>query len=267
MKKAGITYLKFVFPAFLLLLVFSAKAQTTQKAGISTDKLSYRLSNDRDSLYITISTTDSLLQRNILGSGITFTLNAGGGPKSVTFPVNEKKDGNSYIDAGSRQLQMKVLLTPYRKIKVSGFIDIHDELLSCRNLYGIRAAMVYDAGKNNLGYRLTLPLKILQTDAAGNKEWPYSIKVNRLEREVTAYLYIEAHMGLKSNNNYSTLTAAANSNEAKAFNEQNAERELDQLKAGKVKFNTRTMDNSSPFSKRVILLTRGAEFSGKYVLQ
>jgi hypothetical protein len=181
---------KYIYVMLMMLPALACYAQTAQKADreATIDKLSYRLSNDRDSLYVNINTTDSLLQRNMLGSGITFTLNAGGA-KSITFPVNEKTDEGGVMDAGRQQLQLKALLTQYRKISVSGFAGIHDELLSSGNFYGIRAAMVYDDNNNRMSYTLTIPLKLLQTDAASNKEWPFSIKVNRLERKVIIYLY------------------------------------------------------------------------------
>ena len=66
-----------------------------------------------------------------------------------------------------------------KMISVSGFAGIHDELLSARNFYGIRADIVYDDDHNRMNYSLAIPIKLLQTDAASSKEWPFSIKINR----------------------------------------------------------------------------------------
>ncbi len=260
---------KYIYVLLMMLPALAGYAQTAQKADneITTDKLSYHLSNDRDSLYLNINTTDSLLQRNILGSGITFTLNAGGA-KSITFPVNEKTDEGGVIDAGRQQLQLKALLTQYRKISVSGFAGIHDELLSARNFYGIRVAIVYDDNNNSMSYTLTIPLKLLQTGSASNNEWPFSIKVNRLERTVIKYLYSWLDTwGHNTNGNYMKLTQLANSESSKSLDERLGDAYLNKLKAGTAKFVGKDPDGFPTFSTLVIPLTRNAKFSGKYVLQ
>ena len=200
-----------------------------------------------------------------------------GALKAPTFPVNEKNDEGGVMDASRQQLlQLKALLTQYRKISVSGFPGIHDELLSTRNFYGIRAAIVYDVNNNSMSYTLTIPLKLLQTGSVSNKEWPFTIKVNHAwKKDVTAqeiwWAQLNGINGINpdehGNYNYQELRKIASSDRSKSVQDERSETNLNSLKAGKAKFHTKGLDGDSLFSTDVIPLTRRAEISGKYILQ
>ena len=67
-----------------------------------------------------------------------------------------------------------------KEIKLFGFKDIQDSLISIYNEYGIKAALGYDA-KGSFTYELALPLKALGLTPASAKEIAYNVKVNGLQ--------------------------------------------------------------------------------------
>lgn len=80
-------------------------------------------------------------------------------PDSATLAANRKKT----LDAA-------------KEIKVFGFKDVTDSLVSIYNEYGLKAAIGYDA-QGNYTYELAVPLKLLNLTADG-KAIAYNIKVN-----------------------------------------------------------------------------------------
>jgi hypothetical protein len=80
-------------------------------------------------------------------------------PDSATLAANRKKT----LDAA-------------KEIKVFGFKDVTDSLISIYNEYGIKAGIGYDA-QGNYTYELAVPLKLLNLTADG-KAIAYNIKVN-----------------------------------------------------------------------------------------
>jgi hypothetical protein len=87
------------------------------------------------------------------GGGRNFT------PDSATLAANRKRT----LDAA-------------KEIKVFGFKDLTDSLVSIYNEYGLKAAIGYDA-QGNYTYELAVPLKLLNLTADG-KAIAYNIKVN-----------------------------------------------------------------------------------------
>ena len=151
-------------------------------------RISYTLSNDKDNLYLVIKTKDTVLQGDILGSGITFSIDRNG-KKSTTFPANQLKDKSGYLYLNPTQVQIKAALTKYRKIAVEGFPAIADEQLSTANLYGIQIAMGYDDA-GYLVYEEAIPLTLFQADDPANKEWAFTVKINGLESKQIAYNFV-----------------------------------------------------------------------------
>ena len=69
----------------------------------------------------------------------------------------------------------KSQLAQAREIKVSGFREIQDSLISIYNEYGVKVAAKYDA-QGSLIFEVALPLKLVQINP-GN-EFAYNVKIN-----------------------------------------------------------------------------------------
>ena len=156
-------------------------------------KLNYTISNDKTNLYMVVKTKDAAMQSDILGSGITFSVNTKGKKSttySLTFPARiQDEDPVKYMHLDPTQTQAKAVTTKYRKIKPEGFKDIKDEELSTSNPYGIQVAIGYD-DEGYLVYEEAIPLTLFHTDPA-DKEWAFNIKINGLERDVKVQIKID----------------------------------------------------------------------------
>jgi hypothetical protein len=71
----------------------------------------------------------------------------------------------------------KTLVTSSKEIKVSGFKDITDSLISIYNEHSIKTAIAYDA-QNSYTYEAAIPLKLLGLSLENPKEFSYQVKVN-----------------------------------------------------------------------------------------
>jgi hypothetical protein len=79
-------------------------------------------------------------------------------------------------DSATLAANRKRTLDAAKEIKVFGFKDVTDSLVSIYNQYGLKAAIGYDA-QGNYTYELAVPLKLLNLTADG-KAIAYNIKVN-----------------------------------------------------------------------------------------
>jgi hypothetical protein len=171
-------------------------------------KLFYSVSNDDQLLYLVVKSTDTQNSNKIAAGGISFILNTDGKKKakdavSFTYPVivrAARPDGdrggfggagggfgggdrggfggrNATPDSATLAARHKQTIDAAKEIKVLGFKDIADSLLSVYNEYGIKSAIGYDA-KGNYTYELAIPLKLLNLTPGDNKEIAYAIKVN-----------------------------------------------------------------------------------------
>lgn len=82
---------------------------------------------------------------------------------------------NATPDSATLAARHKQTIDGAKEIKIFGFKDITDSLVSIYNEYGIKAAIGYDAA-GNYGYELAIPLTLLNI-SAGNS-FAYNIKVN-----------------------------------------------------------------------------------------
>jgi hypothetical protein len=149
-------------------------------------KINYTISNDKNNLYLVVKTKDTVKQSNILGSGITFSINTKGRKTTTywtTFPIRGKEDPGDYQKLDPTQTQAKIALTKYRKMEVKGFADITDARLDPSNVYGIQVAMGYDDA-GYLVYEETIPLVLFHTGNSADKEWAFNICINGLLRDV-----------------------------------------------------------------------------------
>lgn len=147
-------------------------------------KLNYTLANDKDNLYLVIRTNNLEQQSDVLGGGITFSVDVKGRNKAsyaLTFPA-----GISLGSAGSAmdadQIMLKVKTTRFRKIKAEGFSGIDDgQLLSTSNSNGIEVATGYDEN-GYLTYEELIPLALFSAGKYLDKEWAFNIKLNGLQK-------------------------------------------------------------------------------------
>lgn len=108
---------------------------------------------------------------------------AGGAPGGVvvvggfsTGPGGPGGMRNFTPDSATLAANHKKTIEAAKEIKVFGFKDVTDSLVSIYNEYGLKAAIGYDA-QGNYTYELAVPLKLLNLTADG-KAIAYNIKVN-----------------------------------------------------------------------------------------
>jgi hypothetical protein len=184
-------------------------------------KLFYTLSNDDQSLYLVVKSTDSQNNNKIAAGGITFTINTDGKKKdkdayAITFPVVARLERGNFGGAGgpgaggfggggpggggfggggaggfggfnrngatdtaAMAARRKQTLAAAKEIKIFGFKDVTDSLISVYNEYGVKASIGYDAA-GNYAYELAIPLKMLNLVPGDKKEIAYQVKVNGL---------------------------------------------------------------------------------------
>ena len=161
-------------------------------------KLFYTVSNNEKYLYLALTTTDAENNTKIAAGGITLTINTEGKKKEkgafmLTYPVitrasRGQRGGGRFgrqqtgtaadtavVNAAHRQL-----IASSKEIKVLGFKDVDDTLISIYNEYGIKTAIGYDT-LGNYEYELAVPLKMLGLSADNAQEFAYNIKVNGLQ--------------------------------------------------------------------------------------
>ena len=163
----------------------------TMKAYNKSTRLYYLVANDDKYLYLAIRATDVTNKAKIAAGGITFTINTSGKKKdkdafALTYPVIQRQQGRGGrgtrgggsfgTDSASRQQ----LISAAKEIKVSGFKDVDDTLISIYNEYSIKAAIGFDSD-GNYCYELAVPLKMLGLNADEAPQIGYNLKVNGLQ--------------------------------------------------------------------------------------
>ncbi|WP_237073557.1 DOMON domain-containing protein [Mucilaginibacter mali] len=110
----------------------------------------------------------------------------GGPPAGAVVVVGGMAGGGM---GGGRPFQMdsatlasmhKATIDAAKEIKLFGFKDIADSVISVYNEYNIKAAIGYDA-KGALTYEMAVPLKSLGLSTDSPKEFAYNIKVNGIQ--------------------------------------------------------------------------------------
>lgn len=155
--------------------------------------LNYTLANDDKNLYLIIKSSDVVNNNKIIGGGISFIVNTKGAKKgqdqySITYPVLTRADIRNAAKGWANQkftpnqrdsaildLRTKITLS-MDEIKIGGFHEVTDSLISIYNEYGIKTTSSFDA-KGAFIYELALPLKLLNLSQQNN-EFSYHISVN-----------------------------------------------------------------------------------------
>ncbi len=161
----------------------------------STERhLNYDIANTKDTLYLAIRFNDRVDQVRVLRAGLTFSIDPKGKKKeafSITFPLNTETNVSlrSLRDTGmaestkqEREELMRERLTSLRGIKVEGFKDIEDEMITTSNTYGIQTAVNYD-DNGYLVCEAAIPLRFFHVDDLTKNEWSFNFKLNGIERK------------------------------------------------------------------------------------
>lgn len=178
-------------------------------------KLYYTVSNDSKYLYLQLKSTDATNNAKIQAGGITFTVNTDNKKKeedafAITYPVVKRQQrgqrggggaggpggaggrggfGGGFgafgarggtVDSAALREANNQFIAASKEIKVSGFKDIPDSLVSIYNEYSIKAAMGFNA-QGNFTYEIAIPLKELGITPTKAKEFSYNIKLNGLQ--------------------------------------------------------------------------------------
>jgi hypothetical protein len=188
--------------------------QDTLQAFNRTALLGYTIANDEKNIYLAVKSPDFINTARILSGGLTLTINTEGKKKEdeafrITFPIvkaatrgsGERGQGISDqrrtgISGGQRQFdradqgqrrnkatdsvimeRRKAQLAQFKEIKVAGFKQISDSLISIYNEYGIKVAAGYDI-KGSMIYEVAVPMKLLDLTKDSKKELAYNIKIN-----------------------------------------------------------------------------------------
>ena len=184
------------------------------KAMNKSTNLTYTLANDAKNLYLAIQSKDVTNNNKILLGGISLTVNPSGKKNDkegfkVIYPVVARRRPGGAPGAGggattgvrvqggpggfSRFQDMSPMqrdsmqraiartqLGGAKEIKVFGFKDIPDSLISIYNEYSIKTiASISDVGV--FMYELSIPLELLEMSADKPKEFSYNIKLNGLQ--------------------------------------------------------------------------------------
>lgn len=88
-----------------------------------------------------------------------------------------RNNGNDSARLAAQATQRKQLVTSSKEIKVAGFKDITDSLISIYNEHSIKTGIAYDA-QNSYTYEVAIPLKLLGLSVDSPKEFAYNVKVN-----------------------------------------------------------------------------------------
>lgn len=106
---------------------------------------------------------------------------AGGGPGGGGFAgAGGFGRNNNLTDSAALAAQAtarKQTVASSKEIRVSGFKDITDSLISIYNEHSIKTAIAYDA-QNSYTYEAAIPLKLLGLSLDSPKEFAYNVKVN-----------------------------------------------------------------------------------------
>jgi hypothetical protein len=170
-------------------------------------KLYYTLANDDKYLYLVVKSTDPTNNAKIAAGGITLNVNTAGKKSdkdafSITYPVVNRAGGrgqrgrggfgsgrnntnlsDSAIKANTEEAH-KQFIEAAKEIKVLGFKEITDTLISIYNEYSIKAMVGYD-DQGNLTCETAVPLKALGLSADAPKEFAYQILLSGIPAPTT----------------------------------------------------------------------------------
>ncbi len=165
--------------------------------------LLYTISNDDKNLYLAIRAINNDVITKVFAGGISVSINTKGKKKEeetyiVTYPLVARNNANRGGSQGGQNRQRigqnrteqtqeqrdsiafeqrKNQLAAIKEIKVKGFNNITDSLISIYNEYGIKSVAKMDEQKAYF-CEIAIPLSMLQISIDDKKEIAYQIKLN-----------------------------------------------------------------------------------------
>ena len=161
--------------------------------------LSYTIANDDKNLYLVVKTDDPNIANKISAGGIDLTINTMGKKSDkdayvISFPMVDPTklrsqmssmggmrggpNGPQQLDSAAIAKMRKQAVANFKEIKLVGFKDIADSVISMYNDLGIKAAVSYD-DKGALISELIMPLKYMGLTGS-TAEFAYNIRLNGL---------------------------------------------------------------------------------------
>jgi len=159
------------------------------------ERINYMLANNKDTLYLAVKIYDKTEIARVLHAGLTFSIDPKGKKKqtfSITFPLNVQGSASvpfnhhaegdeDAVTQEDRDELMRERITTLRGIKVVGFKDIEDDMITTSNTYGIQTALNYDDA-GNLTCEAAIPMKFFHADNALKTQWAFNIQINGIQR-------------------------------------------------------------------------------------
>lgn len=175
----------------------------------------YTLANDDKNLYLVVKSANAAAANKIMMGGLSFTINTQAKKRdkeayTITYPLvpraNRNQGGRNGQGGQGGQMRMggqaagaqggfqnrpqqtqqqrdsamlvqrKTQLATVKEIKIAGFKNIPDSLISIYNEYGLKAVASFDQSGNFI-YELAIPLNLLELTSSGT-ELAYQIKLN-----------------------------------------------------------------------------------------
>jgi hypothetical protein len=173
----------------------------TLEATNKTVDFSYTMANDDKKFYISIKSPNQQTTSKILAGGIDFTFNTEGKKKEkdafvITFPLvnraamrgqrGQRGQGGGFgqpggpPDTAAIAAMRKSAIEAIKEIKLKGFKEIPDSVISIYNEYGIKAAVAYDSNGSFI-CELAIPFEQLGISLDKTKEIAYNFKVNGIQ--------------------------------------------------------------------------------------
>ena len=168
----------------------------TFQAYNKTTDVFYTIANTESNLYLVIKSGNATINNKIIGGGINFTINTEGKKKDkdafvVTFPVVDMANLRNMVmqfaggmgrqqqapDSAAIANMRKKAISIDKEIKLVGFKDIPDSVISIYNEYGIKAAIDFD-NKGSLVVEMLIPLKYLHIADGKDASFAYNLKLN-----------------------------------------------------------------------------------------
>jgi hypothetical protein len=169
------------------------------EANNKTVNFSYTIANDDKNLYLAVKSIDQQSTNKILAGGVDFTINTEDKKKDkdafvLVFPVINRAANRGAgqgrqrgaggppgpPDSATIAAQRAQAIASIKEIKLRGFKDIPDSVISIYNEYSIKAAVAYDSN-GSLVYEIAVPLSQLGLSVDKAKEIAYNLKVNGIQ--------------------------------------------------------------------------------------
>lgn len=175
------------------------------EANNKTNNVSYTMSNDSKNLYFAIKANDQSTATKIMAGGIDFIINTEGKKKDkdafvITFPLINRANMRGAMggrgqrgqggfgggqpggppDTAAINNMRRAAVEAVKEMKLKGFKDIPDSVVSIYNEYSLKGAVAYDANGNFI-CELAVPFSQLGISLDKTKEIAYSLKINGIQ--------------------------------------------------------------------------------------